>query len=107
MRIGIAADHGGYALKEELCRALREEGHQVSDFGPAALDPAATTARPPTDAAPDESNTSPLAPLAEPPDAIVTPPDAPAPVTARPWSRRLKSRAGSEAASRWRRWPGR
>ena len=40
MRIGIAADHGGYALKEELCRALREEGHQVSDFGPAALDPA-------------------------------------------------------------------
>ena len=40
MRIGIAADHGGYALKEELRQALREEGHQVSDFGPAALDPA-------------------------------------------------------------------
>jgi RpiB/LacA/LacB family sugar-phosphate isomerase len=39
MHIGIAADHGGYALKEELRGALREEGHQVSDFGPAALDP--------------------------------------------------------------------
>ena len=40
MRIGIAADHGGYALKEQLREALREEGHQVTDFGPARFEPA-------------------------------------------------------------------
>jgi RpiB/LacA/LacB family sugar-phosphate isomerase len=40
MRIGIAADHGGFALKEELCQALRSEGHQVTDFGPARFEPA-------------------------------------------------------------------
>ena len=40
MRIGIAADHGGYVLKEELRSALGAEGHQVRDFGPARLDPA-------------------------------------------------------------------
>jgi len=39
MRIGIAADHGGYLLKEELREALMEEGHQVADFGPARLEP--------------------------------------------------------------------
>jgi len=39
MRIGIAADHGGFALKEELCQALRGEGHQVTDFGPACFEP--------------------------------------------------------------------
>ena len=39
MRIGIAADHGGFALKERLREALGQEGHQVSDFGPARLDP--------------------------------------------------------------------
>jgi RpiB/LacA/LacB family sugar-phosphate isomerase len=39
MRIGIAADHGGYALKEELRLALGGEGHQVRDFGAARLDP--------------------------------------------------------------------
>ena len=40
MRIGIAADHGGFALKERLCAILREEGHEVSDFGAARLDSA-------------------------------------------------------------------
>jgi len=40
MRIGIAADHGGFALKEELCQTLRGEGHQVTDFGPACFEPA-------------------------------------------------------------------
>jgi RpiB/LacA/LacB family sugar-phosphate isomerase len=39
MRIGIAADHGGFALKEQLCAALRAEGHEVVDFGPLRLDP--------------------------------------------------------------------
>jgi ribose 5-phosphate isomerase B len=33
MRIGIAADHGGFALKEEMTESLRESGHEVVDFG--------------------------------------------------------------------------
>lgn len=33
MRVGIATDHGGYDLKEELVARLREAGHQVIDFG--------------------------------------------------------------------------
>ena len=33
MRVGIATDHGGFGLKEELVKQLREEGHEVVDFG--------------------------------------------------------------------------
>jgi len=33
MRVGIATDHGGFALKEELIAHLREAGHEVLDFG--------------------------------------------------------------------------
>src|SRR5215831_4328786 len=33
MRIGIATDHGGYGLKEELVAQLRNAGHEVIDFG--------------------------------------------------------------------------
>lgn len=40
MRIGIAADHGGFALKERLREVLGKEGHEVRDFGPVRLDPA-------------------------------------------------------------------
>jgi ribose 5-phosphate isomerase B len=32
-RIGVAADHGGYELKEYLVRRLRATGHEVIDFG--------------------------------------------------------------------------
>jgi ribose 5-phosphate isomerase B len=32
-RLGIAADHGGYELKEYLLRMLRETGHEVIEFG--------------------------------------------------------------------------
>ncbi len=32
-RIGVAADHGGYELKDYLVRMLREAGHEVIDFG--------------------------------------------------------------------------
>src|SRR5690242_2280437 len=39
MRIGIAADHAGFALKEQLTKALRESGHEVVDFGPPSLAP--------------------------------------------------------------------
>jgi len=33
MRIAIAADHAGFALKEELRRDLAAAGHEVTDFG--------------------------------------------------------------------------
>lgn len=32
-RIGIAADHGGYELKEHLLKQLQGAGHEVIDFG--------------------------------------------------------------------------
>jgi ribose 5-phosphate isomerase B len=33
MRLGIAADHGGFELKEQLVEELRGSGHEVVDFG--------------------------------------------------------------------------
>ena len=39
MRLGIATDHGGFRLKEELLLRLREAGHEVVDFGAHSLDP--------------------------------------------------------------------
>src|SRR5438046_2612970 len=33
MRIAIAADHAGFALKEKLRSRLAAEGHEVLDFG--------------------------------------------------------------------------
>jgi len=33
MRVGIATDHGGFGLKEDLLAHLREAGHEVVDFG--------------------------------------------------------------------------
>ncbi len=33
MRVGIATDHGGLGLKEELVGRLRAAGHEVADFG--------------------------------------------------------------------------
>jgi ribose 5-phosphate isomerase B len=32
-RIGVAADHGGFDLKEQVSRMLREAGYEVIDFG--------------------------------------------------------------------------
>lgn len=32
MRVGIATDHGGFGLKEELVSQLRAAGHEVVDF---------------------------------------------------------------------------
>jgi len=37
MRIGIATDHGGYSLKEELVAQLKAAGHEVLDFGAHSL----------------------------------------------------------------------
>ncbi|HDY69860.1 MAG TPA: ribose 5-phosphate isomerase B [Actinobacteria bacterium] len=39
MQIGIAADHGGYELKEKLKQALVTAGHEVEDHGAMAPDP--------------------------------------------------------------------
>ena len=33
LRIGIAADHGGFELKEHLLAGLLEAGYPVEDFG--------------------------------------------------------------------------
>jgi ribose 5-phosphate isomerase B len=39
MRIGIAADHAGFALKGQLQQDLRASGHEVVDYGAHQLDP--------------------------------------------------------------------
>jgi ribose 5-phosphate isomerase B len=39
MRIGIATDHGGFGLKEELLAHLRDTGHDVVDVGAYSLSP--------------------------------------------------------------------
>jgi len=33
MRVGIATDHGGFGLKEEMVTRLKIAGHEVVDFG--------------------------------------------------------------------------
>jgi ribose 5-phosphate isomerase B len=39
MKIGIATDHGGFSLKEELVTHLREKGHEIVDFGAMEFNP--------------------------------------------------------------------
>lgn len=39
MRVGIATDHGGFGLKEDLVGRIRAAGHEVVDFGASALAP--------------------------------------------------------------------
>jgi ribose 5-phosphate isomerase B len=39
MRVGIATDHGGFTLKEDLLARLRSAGHEVVDFGALAVNP--------------------------------------------------------------------
>lgn len=39
MRVGIATDHGGFHLKEEMAGRLRAAGHEVTDFGAHAFLP--------------------------------------------------------------------
>ena len=39
MRVGIATDHGGFGLKEDLLAQLRAAGHDVIDFGADKLSP--------------------------------------------------------------------
>ena len=33
MKIGVAADHGGFEMKRQLAKLLAAEGHEVVDFG--------------------------------------------------------------------------
>jgi ribose 5-phosphate isomerase B len=33
MRIGIASDHGGFVLKEQIANLLRDAAYEVVDFG--------------------------------------------------------------------------
>jgi len=33
MKVGIAADHGGYEMKQQILKLLGAEGHEVVDFG--------------------------------------------------------------------------
>ena len=39
MRVGIASDHGGFALKEQVAELLRGSSHEVVDFGAHELSP--------------------------------------------------------------------
>jgi len=39
MRVGLATDHGGFDLKQEILRKLGEAGHTVVDFGANAPSP--------------------------------------------------------------------
>jgi ribose 5-phosphate isomerase B len=38
MRIGIATDHGGFVLKEDLLVRLKKVGHEIVDFGAHSLE---------------------------------------------------------------------
>lgn len=39
MRVGIASDHGGFLLKEQVAELLRGSGYEVTDFGARDLSP--------------------------------------------------------------------
>jgi hypothetical protein len=38
-RIGVAADHGGFELKQELAGMLRQAGYEVRDYGNSQPEP--------------------------------------------------------------------
>lgn len=38
MKLGIATDHGGFALKQDMMQRLRAAGHEITDFGATQLD---------------------------------------------------------------------
>ncbi len=39
MRVGIAADHGGFTLKGQVAESLRGSGYEVVDFGAHEMNP--------------------------------------------------------------------
>ena len=40
LHVALAADHGGFSLKDELAAWLRDQGHQVENLGAHSLEPA-------------------------------------------------------------------
>ena len=38
MRVGVAADHGGFEMKQPLTKLLQDEGCDIVDFGNKLLD---------------------------------------------------------------------
>jgi ribose 5-phosphate isomerase B len=40
IRVGIASDHGGFALKMTIAQSLRSSGYEVVDYGAYELNPA-------------------------------------------------------------------
>ena len=40
MKIALAADHGGFEMKQVLAARLRSAGHEVTDYGATVPDPA-------------------------------------------------------------------
>jgi ribose 5-phosphate isomerase B len=40
MKVGVAADHGGFEMKRQLALLLTSEGHEVADFGNKVYDTA-------------------------------------------------------------------
>ncbi len=40
MRVALGADHGGFPLKDEIARLVRQSGHEPLDLGADSLDPA-------------------------------------------------------------------
>jgi ribose 5-phosphate isomerase B len=40
MKIAVAADHGGFEMKQVLAARLRSAGHEVADYGATTPDPA-------------------------------------------------------------------
>jgi ribose 5-phosphate isomerase B len=40
MRVGVAADHGGFTLKGEVVEFLRGKGYEIEDFGAYQMDSA-------------------------------------------------------------------
>ena len=38
MRVGIAADHGGFICKDKMAKALKDAGHEVVDVGAHSLE---------------------------------------------------------------------
>jgi RpiB/LacA/LacB family sugar-phosphate isomerase len=39
MKLGLGADHGGFGMKQQFANLLKEEGHQIIDFGNIVYDP--------------------------------------------------------------------
>jgi ribose 5-phosphate isomerase B len=39
MRLGLAADHGGFEMKQQLAKLLKAEGYEIDDFGNHVCDP--------------------------------------------------------------------